>query len=162
MMEEEFWGLIAKAGQAGAEAFSDTLSQELERMSAPEIMEFHLSLRKKMVLAYRWDLWAAAYLIMDGCSDDSFEYFRAWLITQGKTVFEKALKDPDTLSEIEIDEDPDQEDLLYLAPEAYEEKTGKEMPNHGMPDPAEPKGRPWKEEAVENLFPKLAAKYVED
>lgn len=32
---------------------------------------------------YRRDLWAAAYIIGGGCSDDSFIDFRAGLIAQG-------------------------------------------------------------------------------
>ena len=32
---------------------------------------------------YRWDMWAAAYLIGGGCSDDGFIDFRAGLIAQG-------------------------------------------------------------------------------
>ena len=34
-----------------------------------------------------------AYLAQGGCSDDAFEEFRAWLILQGRGLFESALKD---------------------------------------------------------------------
>jgi len=99
------------------------------------------------------------FVISGGCSDDGFEYFRCWLIAQGKAVFEAALKDPDSLSELDIEDDPEEEELLYLAPEIYEEKTGEEMPSTGSPDPSEPTGDAWDEDSVEELFPKLAAKY---
>ncbi|EKC76209.1 hypothetical protein LEA_04821 [human gut metagenome] len=36
-----------------------------------------------------------------GCSDDGFIDFRAWLIAQGKEVYMNALRDPDTLADIE-------------------------------------------------------------
>ena len=36
--------------------------------------------------SYRWDLWGAAYLANGGCSDDGFDYFRGWLIGQGRKV----------------------------------------------------------------------------
>src|SRR5262245_53974222 len=43
-----------------------------------------------------WNLWGAAYLMNGGCSDDGFEYFRAWLMAQGRRTFEKAVEDADT------------------------------------------------------------------
>jgi hypothetical protein len=49
--------------------------------------------------SYRWDLWGAAYQINRGCSDDSFDYFRGWLMAQGQTVWESAVADPDTLAD---------------------------------------------------------------
>ena len=50
--------------------------------------------------AYHWDLWGAAYLINGGCSDDGFEYFRRWLVLQGRDVFQAAVSNPDTLAEV--------------------------------------------------------------
>ncbi|MFC9245678.1 DUF4240 domain-containing protein [Streptomyces sp. NPDC057136] len=47
-------------------------------------------------------LWAAAYVINGGCSDDGFDYFRGWLIAQGREVFERTAADPDALAEVPI------------------------------------------------------------
>ena len=47
---------------------------------------------------YRRDLWAAAYLIGGGCSDDSFIDFRAGLIAQGHDWYHKAAA-PDSLAD---------------------------------------------------------------
>lgn len=33
--------------------------------------------------------------MMNGCSDDSFDYFRGWFIAQGKDVYMDALAEPD-------------------------------------------------------------------
>lgn len=79
--------------------------------------------------------WAAAYVINGGCSDDGFEYFRGWLITQGREVFQQALSDADSLA----DHPPVQaaaaewEDLeceltLGIAYDAYQRATGEPMP----------------------------------
>ena len=38
----------------------------------------------------------------NGCSDDSFLDFRAWLIAQGKETYLEALRDPDTLSQFNL------------------------------------------------------------
>jgi hypothetical protein len=50
--------------------------------------------------SYREDLWGAAYLINGGCSDDGFDAFRGWLMTQGRTVFARAVAEPDSLAEL--------------------------------------------------------------
>lgn len=52
-----------------------------------------------------WRLWAAAYLINGGASDDEFHYFRTWLISRGRRITELAVADPDTLSAIELKPD---------------------------------------------------------
>ncbi|ARW08881.1 DUF4240 domain-containing protein [Bacillus atrophaeus] len=61
---------------------------------------------------------------MDGCSDDTFDYFHGWLIAQGKETFEEVLHDHEYLAayitEETIDEEgyPQNEDLLSVAIEA--------------------------------------------
>ena len=45
---------------------------------------------------------AAASLILGGCSDDGFEYFRGWLIAQGREVFERSVADPDSLADLSV------------------------------------------------------------
>src|SRR5205823_6840092 len=47
---------------------------------------------------YRHDMWAGAYLIGGGCSDDGFISFRARLIAQGRDWYKKA--SPDSLPTI--------------------------------------------------------------
>ena len=37
--------------------------------------------------SYDWNLWGAAYLMKGGCSDDAFDYFRGWLVAQGRRVW---------------------------------------------------------------------------
>jgi hypothetical protein len=52
-----------------------------------------------MSCSYLGSLWAAAYRINGDCSDDGFDYFRDWLITQGRDMFEAAVADPDALAD---------------------------------------------------------------
>ncbi|WP_342210876.1 LysR family transcriptional regulator [Streptomyces sp. DH-12] len=47
-------------------------------------------------------LWAAAYVINGGCSDDGFDYFRGWLIAQGREVFERAVARPGALADLPV------------------------------------------------------------
>lgn len=47
-------------------------------------------------------LWAAAYVINGGCSDDGFDCFRGWLIAQGREVFGRAAARPDALADLPV------------------------------------------------------------
>ncbi len=110
--------------------------------------------------AYRRDLWAAAYIINGGCSDDGFEYFRAWLIAQGQRIFEDAIRDPASLeTAIPMDSgwDAELESLLYVAGNAYRQKTGREIPRKSYAA-AELTGAEWTDKNVEHLHPDLAAR----
>ena len=55
-----------------------------------------------MDLADTPKLFAAAVLINGGSSDDRFTDFTAWLVVQGKTVYESALANPDSLAQIDL------------------------------------------------------------
>jgi len=40
---------------------------------------------------------AKPYVITGGMSDDSFHYFRSWILGKGRNLFEVAIKDPNEL-----------------------------------------------------------------
>ena len=120
----------------------------------------------KRIDAYRWDLWGVAYLINGGCSDDSFEYFRCWLIGQGEAAYKQVLAEPQSiLSFLEGDEEEVEcEALMYASSRAYESLVGEAMSPlkkeySGAAHPAEPAGEPWEEEDLESRFPKVAERY---
>lgn len=74
-----------------------------------------------------WNLWGAAYVINGGCSDDCFEYFRGWLVLQGRETFERALANPDSLAvHPQLEGAAELEEVLYVARTVYQAKTGKE------------------------------------
>lgn len=88
--------------------------------------------------AYDWRIWAAASTMAGGCSDDAFSDFRSWLVLQGSTVFNRALRDPDTLVDVACD-DPFTEEL-------------------GTHVPAEsPAGREWTPDQAAEHLPRLTA-----
>lgn len=117
--------------------------------------------------AYTSELWGAAYIMNGGCSGDMFEYFRAWLIAQGRATFEAALKDPDTLAKASLTlgepGNHDFESLLYAPAEAHEAKTGKELPRSPRPRKPEPSGEQWSEENgdLERRWPRLWKRFEE-
>ncbi|WP_030743789.1 DUF4240 domain-containing protein [Streptomyces sp. NRRL S-31] len=150
MDETEFWELIDATREAAGgdpEEQADALVDRLLRLDPELVLDFARHFEARYNRAYRWDLWGAAWLLLDGCSDDAFDYFRCWLIGQGREVFEGALHEPDALAGLlgEFDEeiDGDGEELGYAADEAYEQLTGTVAPDLGIaPAPAEPEGAP--------------------
>ncbi|MGW2487643.1 DUF4240 domain-containing protein [Streptomyces sp. NPDC001606] len=170
MDETEFWELVDSsraAAEGDPEEQADLLVERLLQLDPDQVLDFARHFEARYNRAYRWDLWGAAWVLLDGCSDDAFDFFRCWLIGQGREVFEGALHAPDELAELleDFDEevDGDGEELGYAADEAYEQLTGTVAPELGIaPAPAEPEGTPidFENEAVlADLYPKLWGRF---
>lgn len=161
MESSEFWEIINKANQAANDAFDrpQSLRVLLNELEPSDIQGFCETYKFKFNEAYTWPLWGAAYVINGGCSDDCFDYFRDWLISEGKEIFENALMNPESLAELPIIEEAELEEFRYVADEVYEEKTGQDMNPRSIPHPTDPAGREWDEDEVYNLFPQLTEKY---
>ncbi len=100
MTEDEFWEHIRATRHADPDEHAERLTERLAKLPPEEILDFVHHWETANRRAYRRDLWGAAYLINGGCSDDVFHYFCEWLILQGRMVYEAAIADPDTLSEV--------------------------------------------------------------
>lgn len=131
MTDHLFWEIIKIAKQKGEDADEqiEWLINHLSKKPVKEIVMFDYYFNQNYMKSYTSALWATAYIIMGGASDDSFDYFRAWLLYQGKDTYETVIHDPEKiiphLKVLEDDEDvPQLEDLLSVASIAYEEKTG--------------------------------------
>ncbi|MBI2813419.1 MAG: DUF4240 domain-containing protein [Opitutae bacterium] len=162
MNRDEFWQLIDSTRPKGlwAALHSGAMEIKLETLSEEEIISFEQHFRGLMAESYRWDLWGAAYIVNRGCSDDGFEYFRAWLISQGKRYYEKCLRNPEAVgARAERDDRTEDEEFMYCAAEAYREKTGRELPSIEVPRSPRPVGETWEESDLPKLFPKLAKKF---
>ena len=87
-----FWEIIetARASARRDRPFHEALTDHLATLTAQDILEYYERFEKMHGALYRRDLWAAAYLIGGGCSDDSFIDFRAGLIAQGHDWYHKA------------------------------------------------------------------------
>ncbi|MCB2407420.1 DUF4240 domain-containing protein [Hymenobacter lucidus] len=129
---QQFWQLIEAAKKKSGgdiEEQAELLTEKLATLSMDEILEFDRIFTQLLHAAYQSKLWAAAYLILGGCSDDGFEYFRAWLIARGQKVYETAVADADGLAKLIKQDDAEEaeaESMLYVASTAYEQKTGKD------------------------------------
>jgi hypothetical protein len=95
-----FWDLIeaARASAGPGKPFHQALTDLLAARTREEILQYQDRFDEMYLAVYRWDMWAAAYLIGDGCSDDSFMDFRAGLIAQGHDWYRRAAASPDSLA----------------------------------------------------------------
>jgi hypothetical protein len=164
---ERFWSIVEAGGreaQEDPERQLEAVRRALGDLPPDELIAFHRLFNRAMDGAYSWDLWGAAYLSNGGCSDDGFAYFRSWLISRGRAVYEAAARDPDSLAGL-VDPDRDDyefEDLWGLALEVYEERTGEEPPAFEGGGGIEPAGERWDfddDEEVSRRLPRLAALY---
>ena len=132
-------------------------------MPAEQIVEFHRIRQRLDERAYSWDVWGAAYVIEDGCSDDCFRDFRAYLISLGPGPYEAALRDPDSLAPIVQDaEQGDWENADDVSPDAYSSATGDDFPGDDSDLSGDPSGETWDDEQAEALvrrYPALAERF---
>lgn len=127
MNQHEFWNLVGRCRQAAGQddrQFLQAVKRELSACSDEELGQFNGIMMEYRSIAYMPGLWEAATLIKTFCSDDSFAYFRAWLISQGKEVYLSALRCPDSLAELDIGRKCTLEAFSYVADDVYRERTG--------------------------------------
>jgi tetratricopeptide (TPR) repeat protein len=168
-MTSEFWVLIDRTRPEGWDPVShaDAITSTLGAAGVDETVGFATAFDEAFDALYTWGLWGAAYLSLGGCSDDAFEYLRAWIIGRGEQTWELARDDPERLFIDFLDgaDDPEQrwdemeihagEPLLHAAGVAYERLTGEWLPERERPYPSEPAGDAWEEDQLPDLFPGL-------
>ena len=134
MDEEQFWAIVQTAvDEAGndEDEYLEVVKRELSKLSLKEMIGFRLRTDKLLYDSYTSEMWCAGYLMNGGCSDDGFEYFRLWVISRGRKVYEAAMANPDNL--IDYIDDDDEMDFFefelfwYVALEAFEEAVDAEL-----------------------------------
>lgn len=170
MTTDEFWALLDRTRPEDADptAHAAAVTRELVAAGLADTADFAGRFDDAMDALYTWDLWGAAYLAFGGCGDDSFEYFRAWLIGQGRSTWNRARSEPDRLLADLLDgsSDPDRrweelgvhdgEVVLYAGGDAQRELSG-DWPSRPAHRPVEPDGDEWDEEDLPSRFPTLRA-----
>ena len=172
MTHDQFWHLIANSRSDFDPSRSDgnmalqaeRMEQLLSALPAAEVVEFARIFTQLYFAAYRWDLWAAAYILGEGgCSDDGFMDFRYWLISMGRDVYEAAMADPQSLADVADQPGVETiwfEEFGYVADRVLELKgvAERSLPP-GVEHPAKPAGERWEDEDLPRRFPRLWAKY---
>ncbi|MFI0504020.1 DUF4240 domain-containing protein [Streptomyces albogriseolus] len=140
MNRQRFWQLIDAARDQApdpddAEDVAHRATAQLETYPAESIVAAQQALWDLMADSYTNPLWAAAYVINGGCSDDGFDYFRGWLIAQGRETFERAVADPDALAALPVvrasaadGHDLECEGVLSIVWNAHIRATGRQLP----------------------------------
>lgn len=125
MTERTFWSIIENSDRG------HDLEECLSPLSEDELFGFRYWWDYFVHKTYKQDIWAAAYIVLGGCSDDSFEYFRYWLIAQGHEAVYNALANADSLCDVfdgledpEGEDYPEQEDLDYAVQNVIARRTG--------------------------------------
>ncbi|MEV6490141.1 DUF4240 domain-containing protein [Actinoplanes sp. NPDC051633] len=174
MRTDDFWAVIARAtaDRPGSPAVvAERAVAELAGRDEQEIVAWGRHLDKVMAASSREDLWAAAYLINGGCSEEGFDAFRGWLIAHGREVVARSVKEPDSLAEMPAVRGAaasgavfEAGEVLAIAQEAHRQATGSELPPSDVPvkrlDPAEL----WDfddEDEMGKRLPRLAALFLE-
>jgi hypothetical protein len=169
-----FWRLVdSTRGQADR---AEALAKLLETHTADEILRFRLLYDDLIQAANTVDLWAAAHTIHGGCTDGDFSNFREGLVELGRSTFEAAVQDPDSLADVVtpgkefevidglgnapkvawMDKTGETEEAFYEAVDAADERSDRGAPEEGewwdFADAAE----------VRHRLPRLAAKFLAD
>lgn len=170
-MTPDFWGTMDRTRPDGRNpgAHAAAITSALVESGSEDTLRFAAAFDEAMDALYTWNLWGAAYLSFGGCSDDAFEYLRAWIIGTGERVWALARDDPEQLLVELLDEasDPDErwnelrihegEFLLYAAGTAYQRLTGGWPSGRASPYPDEPAGGEWDEDELPERYPDLLA-----
>lgn len=179
MSEKEFWRIIdyAKSKSNSNDLMAiDLIPNVLKDYEVGEIVEFEIIFETLIAKADDYKIMAAEKIMTGSVTDDSYIYYRCWLIMQGQKIFEAALINPESLADLYSTDDPsgfDCESLMYVADKAYTAKTGKDAYNDdngprnvayskglSYDMPATPtKGTDWKAEDLPNMYPKLWRKF---
>ena len=135
MDKNEFWELIQKSFHESEWVTvkqMEILVDKLSNYSQEEILKFASIYNIYSSESYKSKLWAAAYVMNGGCSDDCFDYFRGWLISRGEEPYLNALKDPDSIIDLDIAPDCDyfeNETMLSVPLLAFNKNTGNDNIN---------------------------------
>jgi len=163
MDKSEFFALIdstrENSGPTEPSADPQALRDVLNELEDDVIAEFAAEFTRELIRLNRWSVWGAGYVIAGGMSDDSFHYFRSWLIGKGSDAVEQAIAEPDGLGIYVDDVEVDNELLEYVAVELLEERGVEDDPRDtvdGSPDD-DPVGDPFDEETVEKDYPNLSS-----
>jgi len=145
MNKERFWEILDNARQATGDwkSMFEPLMDSLSALDEQDIIKWGHIFDQYFVLADKEKLSVAIDIMHNGCSDSGYDYFRAWLIAQGKVVYYKALANPDSLASVKSVKQLAREvnaseyapirgyvsaarfeEMLSAAPEAYERRKG--------------------------------------
>ncbi|GIF00222.1 DUF4240 domain-containing protein [Paractinoplanes rishiriensis] len=173
MRTDDFWAIIGRATAdrpASPAEVAKRAAADLAAHDPEEIVAWARHLDKVMVASGTQDLWAAAYLINGGCSDEGFDNFRGWLIAHGREAVARSVRSPDSLADVPAVRSAadsgavfEAEEVLSIANDAYQQATGSELPVWDRPVTRPDANDLWdfdNEEEMQRRLPKLSALFL--
>jgi Protein of unknown function (DUF4240) len=171
MRTDDFWAVVDRAAaDRPAADVARRVVAELAVGDPDSVVGWGRHLDRVLAASCTEDLWAAAYLINGGCSDDDFESFRGWLVAQGREVLARAVREPDSLATLPAVRGAAEDgaelrapEVLRIAADAHELATGVPLPPRARlprPDPAQF----WDfddEDEMRRRLPRLSALFLE-
>jgi hypothetical protein len=158
-----FWQIIDDAQKTASDVHgvAPVVVAHLKTLESDDIIGFAQNMSDVLDETYRWDLWAVGFIVNGGCSDDGFEYFRAWLVAQGSERFEAALTNPAVIGQWAQPYENECEDLMSAGWDAFHAKYGSGFPDGAITGkrPADPTGDSWEEDELEKIYPELCKKF---
>lgn len=170
MTKYDFWRLIDYSRRdmdpacpnENQERQFNLLEEALALLPPSEICGYETIFNEYFMRTYRRDLWAVISIIEGGCSDDGFDYFRAWMISMGEAPFRAMEAAPDSLTDfadLPGGECMSFDDFMVCPRLVYKKITGEALPEscytHRRPD--KPIGEPWPADLAgffQRTFPK--------
>lgn len=173
MRTDDFWAVIDRATAdrpASPAEVAKRAAADLATRDPEEIVAWARHLDKVMVASGKQDLWAAAYLINGGCSDEGFDNFRGWLIAHGRETVARSVGSPDSLAEMpavraaaETGAVFEAGEVLTIAEEAHRQATGSGLPTGEVPVTRPDAADLWDfddEEEMQRRLPQLSALFL--
>lgn len=162
-----FWSIVDPTQTEDQDVQQERLAVALRSLNDQQLVDFIALFESVTAKMYSWRLWAAAYVIDGGCSDDGFIDFRSWLIARGRTVADAAVLDPDSLARLAIEPDSASfESFAYVMDEEFERRSGANRNERlGDEEPASPRDPDWDFDfddtgEMQRRLPQLAAAYL--
>jgi hypothetical protein len=145
MAVDRFWEILEATIAPTREEQLERFKVELQRLSVTDLVEFTKRFFELKDAVYDWDLWLVVWLCRGGmCSDDGFTYFRSWLLSRGRALYERARQDPDGFVEdLAQVENPFFETFDYALGDIYREKVTREIGDTDVPHRSEPGRGDW-------------------
>ncbi|MEN0001898.1 MAG: DUF4240 domain-containing protein [Pseudomonadota bacterium] len=103
MSEDLVWQIIAQAKASSESETILNIEEKLVKYTAKAIRDAAKIVQSRLVDAYQEEVWALAYLLRDGCSDDAFDDFRCWMVLQGKDTCDQIINAPDEVDPHDFD-----------------------------------------------------------
>ena len=173
MRTDDFWAVIGRATAdrpATPAEVAERAAADLATYDPEEIVAWARHLDKVMVASGTQDLWAAAYLIHGGCSEEGFDNFRGWLIAHGREAVARSVKSPDSLADIPAVRAAadngaifEAGEVLAIAANAYQQATGSDLPPGDHPATRPEANDLWdfdNEEEMQRRLPRLSALFL--